>query len=61
MQLGVECKVAPAAHKQLKALTYHVYWESHERSVNGVRFNLLKKMVGVDQTLNYKSKVDMVC
>ena len=37
-----------------------MYGQTRESSVNTVRSKLLKKMIGEDHTLNYKSKVDMV-
>ena len=38
-----------------------MYGKPCERSVNVVRSKLLKDMVGEDDTLSSKSKVDMVC
>ena len=46
--------------KQLEAFTCAMYDQARESSVNVVRSKLLKKMAGDDQTLNAKSKVDMV-
>lgn len=53
-------KVASEVLEQLEAFTCTMYGQARETSVDMVRSKLLKKMVGEDNTLNSKSKVDMV-
>ena len=54
-------KVASEVLEQLEAFTCAMYFQARETSVDMVKSLLLKKMVGEDNTLNSKSKVDMVC
>ena len=46
--------------KQLEAFTCAMYGQARDASINVVRSKLLRKMVGEDNTLNSKSRVDMV-
>ena len=59
-QLGMAWTVAPDIQEKLEAFTCVMYGQARESSVNIVRSKLLKKMVGEDNSLNSKSKVDMV-
>ena len=52
--------MAPNVQHQLEAFTYVMYGQARENSLNAVRSKLLKKMVGEQNTLNSKSKVDLM-
>ena len=45
--------------QELEAFTCIMYGEPREKSVNLVRLKMLKKMVGEDDSLNQKSKIDL--
>lgn len=45
--------------QQLEQFTCVMYGQARETSVNSVRANMLRKMVGQDQKLTTKSKVDL--
>ena len=51
--------VKPQVLKQLEQLTCLMYTQSRESSVDVVRAKLLRKMVGEDEELTSKSKVDL--
>lgn len=58
-QLGDNWNVKPEVLKQLEQFTCLIYGESRESSVDVVRAKLLRKMVGQDDKLTAKSKVDL--
>lgn len=58
-QLGDEWTVKPEVLQQLEQFTCVMYGEVRETSVNKVRAKLLRKMVGQDEKLTVKSKVDL--
>ncbi|KAK5931215.1 hypothetical protein CgunFtcFv8_027381 [Champsocephalus gunnari] len=58
-QLGDNWNVKPEVMKQLEQFTCLIYGESRESSVDVVRAKLLHKMVGQDDKLTAKSKVDL--
>ncbi|XP_034071932.1 uncharacterized protein LOC117545981 [Gymnodraco acuticeps] len=58
-QLGDNWNVKPEVLKQLEQFTCPLYGESRESSVDVVRAKLLRKMVGQDDKLTAKSKVDL--
>ncbi|KAK1891029.1 Arginine--tRNA ligase [Dissostichus eleginoides] len=58
-QLGDNRNVKPEVLKQLEQFTCLIYGESRESSVDVVRAKLLRKMVGQDDKLTAKSKVDL--
>ena len=43
----------------IEAFTCHMYGYSRDKSINDVRCKMLRKMVGEDDKLNAKSKVDL--
>ena len=45
--------------QELEAFTCIMYGEPRGKSVNLVRLKMLKKMVGEDDSLNQKSKIDL--
>ena len=58
-QLGVEWNTQPQTVKQLEEFTCLMYGQSRESSVGVVRTKLLRKMVGEDEKLTSRSKVDL--
>ena len=58
-QLGVEWNIQPHTLEQLEQFTCLMYGQSRESSVDVVRTKLLRKMVGEDQKLASRSKVDL--
>ena len=56
---GEEWTVKPEVQQQLEQFTCIMYGEVRESLVNTVRAKVLKKMVGEDQKLTTKSKVDL--
>ncbi|KAK1884337.1 GTPase Era [Dissostichus eleginoides] len=58
-QLGDNWNVKAEVLKQLEQFTCLIYGESRESSVGVVRAKLLRKMVGEDDKLTAKSKVDL--
>ncbi|KAJ8248142.1 hypothetical protein GJAV_G00238790 [Gymnothorax javanicus] len=60
-QLGEEWKVKPEVQEQLEGFTCLMYGQSRLKSVNLARTKILKKMVGEDETLSCKSRVDFAC
>jgi hypothetical protein len=58
-QLGDDWNVKPEVLKQLEQFTCLMYGENRESSVDVARTKLLRKMVGVGETLTSKSKVDL--
>ena len=57
--LGNEWSLSDEIMTDLEKFTCIMYGQARETSVNTVRVNMLKKMVGEDETLNSKSKVDL--
>ena len=51
--------VSPDVQQQLEQFTCIMYGEARETSVNAVRAKMLRKMVGENQSLTIKSKVDL--
>lgn len=49
----------PEVHQELEQFTCLMYGQPRESSVNAVRANMLKKMVGDDEMLTIDSKVDL--
>ena len=45
--------------EDLEKFTCVMYGQARESSVNVVRLKMLKKMVGEDETINRKSKIDL--
>ncbi len=58
-QLGDEWTVKQEVHQALEQFTSLMYDHLRETSVNIVRANMLRKMVGDDEKLTTKSKVDL--
>lgn len=58
-QLGDEWTVKPKVTDDIEAFTCLMYGQAREKSVNAVRSIMLKKMVGEDEKLTTKSKVDL--
>lgn len=58
-QLGEDWDVTPQVLKQIEHFTCLMYGQTHESSVDVVRGKLLHKMVGEDEKLTTKSKVDL--
>lgn len=58
-QLGDVWNVTPQLLKELEQFTCLMYGQSRQSSVDVVRAILLRKMVGEDETLTVKSKVDL--
>jgi hypothetical protein len=58
-QLGDDWNVKCRVLKQLEQFTCLMYGQSRESSVDVVRAKLLHKMVGEDEKLTSKSKVDL--
>ena len=59
-QLGEAWTVGNDVLAKLETFTCLTYGQVREQSVNKVRLVMLKKMVGEDDTINAKSKVDFV-
>ena len=59
-QLGVEWNVQPQTLKQLEQFACLMFGKSRESSVDIVRIKLHRKMLGEDQKLTSKSKVDLL-
>ena len=59
-ELGISWIVEQNIIHELEAFTCLMYGYAREDSVNAVRGKMLKKMIGDDQSLNAKSKVDLV-
>ncbi len=57
--LGEEWIVKPEVQEQLEEFTCLIYGQSREKSINTVRSIMLKQMVGEDEQLTNKSKVDL--
>ena len=57
--LGEEWSIPDDVMQSLEEFVCLMYGFVRERSVNTVRFKMLNKMVGEDQTLTAKSKVDL--
>ena len=58
-KLGEQWEVEPNVMKDLEVFICAMYGYPQESSVNVVRAKILKKMVGEDETLTTKSKVDL--
>lgn len=58
-KLGDEWSVKPEVVDDIEAFTCLMYGYIREKSVNAVRSIMLKKMVGVDEQLTTKSKVEL--
>ena len=58
-QLGDEWSVEEETHKMIEDFTCSMYGYPKEKSINNVRAKMLRKMVGKDQLLNKKSKIDL--
>ena len=58
-QLGVEWNIQPQTVKQLEDFTCLMYGQSRESSLDVIRTKLLRKMVGEDEKLTSRSKVDL--
>ena len=58
-QLGSIWKVSDESTAKLEAYTCAMYGYPRETEINVVRLKMLKKMVGEDETLSTKSKVDL--
>ena len=57
--LGEEWSLPEDVMQSVEEFVCVMYGFVREKSVNSVRFKMLKKMVGEDQTLTAKSKVDL--
>ena len=57
-QLGDEWELKPEVQEQLEAFTCVMYSHARETSVNLVRSKMLRKMVGEDEALSSRSRVD---
>lgn len=60
-QLGDDWNVNADELKEVEKFTCLMYGQSREKSVNGARVKLLRKMVGESEKLTSKSKVDLSC
>jgi len=58
-RLGDEWIVLPQMMDQIEAFTCLMYGYPREKSVDSVRAIMLKKMIGLDDQLSSKSKVDL--
>ena len=58
-KLGDEWTVKPQVIDEIEAFTCLMYGQAREKSVNAVRSIMLKKMVGEDEQLTTKTKVDL--
>ena len=58
-QLSDDWTVKPEVMADVEAFTYLMYGQARETSVDVVRGKILKKMVGEDERLTTKSKVDL--
>ena len=58
-QLGDDWTVKPEVMADVEAFTCLMYGQARETSVDVVRGKMLKKMVGEDERLTTKSKVDL--
>ena len=58
-KLGDDWNVQPELIDNIEAFTCLTYGQAHEKSVDAVRYVMLKKMVGDDIHLTTKSKVDL--
>ena len=59
--LGDEWIMLPHIMSQIEAFTCLMYGCPREKSVDAVRVIMLKKLIGHDDKLNNKSKVDLSC
>ena len=57
-QLGVEWEVKEQTYSTLEEFTCLMYCNAHIKSINDVRAFMLRKMVGEEDKLSTKSKVD---
>ena len=57
-QLGDEWELKPEVQEQLEAFTCVMYSHARETSVDLVRSKMLRKMVGEDEALSSRSRVD---
>ncbi len=57
--LGDEWSVRPEVTDDIEAFTCLMYGQAREKSVNAVRSTMLKKMVGEDELLTTKYRVDL--
>ena len=58
-KLGDEWSVKPEVVDDIEAFTCLMYGQAREKSINAVRSIMLKQMVGEDEKLTTKSKVDL--
>ena len=58
-QLGDEWQLKPEVEKQLEAFSCLMYKQARETSVNQARSKMLRIMVGEDETLSRRSRVDL--
>ena len=58
-KLGDEWSVDQSTREELEAFTCLMYGHAREKSVDSVRSAMLKKMVGENEVLTTKSKVDL--
>ena len=58
-QLGSEWNVKPELYQQLEIFTYLIYGYPRETRLNEVSALMLKKMVGEDERITTKSKVEL--
>ena len=59
MQLGEEWNLKFHVLKQLEEFTCLIYGQNRESSMDGMRAKHLRKIVGEDEKLTYKSKIDL--
>ena len=59
-QLGEEWNLKSHALKKLEEFTCLMYGQNHESSMDGLRAKLMRKIVGEDEKLTSKSKIDLV-
>ena len=56
---GEDWKVKSQLHEELEEFTCLVYGYQHEKNLNEVRTMILTKMVGNDERINPKSRVNL--